>query len=735
MLSFLRFEHIMLIISYVGGEQMAYDDQKFEAYLDKMDMVTVLVPKSYYDGEVNSLCLMRDGQSLSLKLKDRNVLHEAIKYECYCQIKIEIGEEYQVVEERGAKADLKIGAVIRTPEFDDAFFYNESDLGVVFTKQHIQLKLWAPTATDVKVKLINPKTLNKEYIGMARMKKGVWTAICGLEKEGHHYSYEVTVNGVTREAVDPYAIAASANSEYGVLVNLHKTKQPPVKKAPLQKPTDAIIYEVHIRDFTIHPSSNVSNKGTYAGFTESSTESGVTTGLAYLKELGITHLELLPVNDFDGVDELKPLDTYNWGYNPLLFNVPEGSYSLEPTNPIARILELKQLIRAVHENDLRVILDVVYNHVYVREDSSFEKIVPGYYFRHDQFGMPSNGTGVGNDFASERKMARKFIVDSVLFWVKEYDVDGFRFDLMGILDIETMNTIRQKLFEYDSSILLFGEGWDLNTPLSSEQKATIYNSDKVPHIGFFNDRFRDFIKGSTFNIYDKGFICGNTHRVDEVKQVMAGSVSYQKGEKYLFVQPTSSINYVESHDNHTLWDKLSKCNSHEEKQILQKRQKLASAMVLLAQGIPFLHAGQEFYRTKQGVENSYRSPDSINQFDWEQRKIYNKDIKWLQAVIQLRKAHGAFRFHTTERIRKHMKFLESVPEIVAYALANVEKYGPWKDIIVAFNQDTSTHYINLPQGSWNVVIDGESAYQYPFPKALSGEAAVPAVGVLALFKT
>jgi len=735
MLSFLQFEHIMLIISYVGGEQMAYDDQRFEAYLDKMDMVTVLVPKSYYNGEVNSLCLMRGDQSLSLTLKDKKVLHEAIKYEYYCPMKVEIGEEYRVVEERGAKADLKIGAVIRTPEFDDAFFYNESDLGVSFTTQHIQVKVWAPTATDVKVKLINPETLNKEYISMTRLTKGVWTAACGLEKEGYYYTFEVTVNGVTREAVDPYAIAASVNSKYGVLVNLKKTKQSPVQKAPLPNPTDAIIYEVHIRDFTIHPSSNVSSKGTYAGFTRASTESGVSTGLAYLKELGITHVELLPVNDFDGVDELNPFDAYNWGYNPLLFNVPEGSYSLDPTNPVARILELKELIQTVHENDLRVILDVVYNHVYIREESSFEKIVPGYFFRHDEFGMPSNGTGVGNDFASERKMARKFIVDSVLFWVKEYDVDGFRFDLMGILDIETMNMIRQKLFKYDSSILLFGEGWDLNTPLSSEEKATIYNSDKVPNIGFFNDRFRDFIKGSTFNIYDKGFICGNTHRIDEVKQVVAGSVSYQKGEKYLFTQPTSSINYVESHDNHTLWDKLSKCNSHEEKRILQKRQKLASAMVLLAQGIPFLHAGQEFYRTKKGVENSYRSPDSINQFDWEQRKIYKEDIKWLQAVIQLRKAHGAFRFHTTELIRKHMKFLESVPEVVAYSLVNVEEYGPWKDIIVAFNQDTSTRYINLPPGNWHVVIDGENAYQYPFTKVLSGKTAVPAVGVLALFKT
>jgi pullulanase len=710
----------------------------FEAYLDEMNLITILMPKSHFQGIASMFTLENHhGEKQNLSIQRQIDLQQFIKYECRLDFPIEIGQRYIIFEEHGAFTDLQIGAVIRTMEFDNRYYYDGEDLGVTYDKQRTVFKLWAPTATEVKLKLWSEKNPEPQMLSMTRAEKGVWTISVAGDLEGYYYTYLVCVNLIWREAVDPYAVAVSINGEYGVVIDLNKTRFDKPCLPPLSSPTDAIIYEMHIRDFTIHPESGVKHKGKYLGISEQNTKgpNGTTTGLSYLKELGVTHVELLPFNDFAGVDERDPLKSYNWGYNPLHYNAPEGSYATDPADPYARIRELKQAIKTLQENGIRVIMDVVYNHVYIREESSFEKIVPGYYFRHDAHGMPSNGTGVGNDIASERKMVRKFIVDSVRFWLREYHVDGFRFDLMGILDVDTMNEIRKVADEIDSSILILGEGWDLNTPLPLEKKATIQNAVKMPRIAHFNDRFRDSLKGSTFNLYDRGFALGSCHYREDMKRAIAGSVCLGRDMKGLFSEPVQTINYVESHDNHTFWDKAAVCNAHESEEIRKKRQKLAASVTLLSQGIPFLHSGQEFYRTKQGIENSYNSPDSVNQLDWERKSEHEKDIRYIQGLITLRKYHGAFRLATAAEIRKHIKFFENAPEsVIAYQLCNVKDYGPWRDILVIHHNQEKNEVFSLPDtGIWHVVCDGErSGIQSLY--TVNNSIEISGIGTFVLFK-
>lgn len=673
----------------------------FEAYLDTMETITILVPKSYCQGIVRSFTIQTpNGERRALQITKREDLWTSIKYECIPDVPVEIGKSYFIYEEHGAFTDLQMGAVIRTEAFDEQFYY-DGDLGITYSNDATTFKLWAPTATEVKLKLIN-KAGKEEQISMQRGEKGVWCATVLGNLDGIYYTYLACINLVWREAVDPYAVAVSVNGEYGVVVDLAKTRVPKPALPPLTAPVDAIIYEMHVRDFTIDPHSGVVHKGKYLGLTEFPTTepSGTVTGLAYLKQLGVTHVELLPVNDFAGVDEHAPEKAYNWGYNPLHYNAPEGSYATDPYDPYARIHELKRAIRALQQEGIRVILDVVYNHVYIREQSSLEKLVPGYYFRHDIYGMPSNGTGVGNDLAPERKMVRKLIVDSIRFWLTEYGVDGFRFDLMGILDIDTMKEVEAVVRALHPSALLLGEGWDLPTPLPSEKKATMQNAHLLPTIAFFNDRFRDYVKGSTFHLGEQGFVLGNSAHREQVKRVIEGS-------HHLFSQPTQTVNYVESHDNHTLWDKMSIANYYERETIRKKRQKLATAMTLLAQGIPFLHSGQEFYRTKQGVENSYNAPDDINRIDWTRKSMHEEDVRYVQGLIRLRKWHGAFRFQTVEEIRNHLVWLEPMPStVLAFHLYDVSAYGPWRDIIVIHHNEETQLSVALPdEERWHVVCD------------------------------
>jgi pullulanase len=695
---------------------MSPNDRLFSAYLDEMHVITILLPKSYYHGVSNTFYILEGSQKRKLKIKEVIELGNHIKYICTHETEVPFGETLWIIDEHEGKTDLQIGSVIRTPEFDQRFFYEGNDLGVTYFYDKVSIKLWAPTATMVKVKLTAPEQEFGDEFIMNRNKKGVWF----LEEKGNYdlyrYSFRILINQVWREVVDPYAVAVTANGLEGVIIDLEKTRLTKPELPKLKSPTDAIIYETHIRDFTIHPSSGVVKKGTYFGVAETFTHGpdDEPTCLSYVKNLGVTHIEFLPFNDFDGVNELGCKSDYNWGYNPLHFNVPEGSYSSDPTDPYARILELKYMIQTIQQHGIRVIMDVVYNHVYIREQSSFEKILPGYFFRHDHHGMPSNGTGVGNDIASERLMVRKYILDSIKFWMKEYHIDGFRFDLMGIIDIETMNEVRDAVDKIDSSALIIGEGWDLNTPIPADEKANIRNQKKLPRIAQFNDWFRDSIKGSTFNLYDRGYALGNEHYNDAAMQVLAGSIGIEKPSHGIFLEPIQSVNYVESHDNHTLWDKLCVCNQSSDHIQSQKRQVLATTMVLLAQGIPFLHSGQEFFRTKMGIGNSYKSPDEINWLDWERASIHHDFVEYIKGMIEIRKSHGAFRLPTSKEIRNHCSFLPLQKPIIGYLLKDVGQFGLWNTIFVCINPTVDSIGIELPlEGDWHILANGNRASSTP----------------------
>jgi pullulanase len=685
---------------------MNSNNRDFQAYLDEMDIITILLPLTYHHGLSSTFSILDESQKVTtLQIIKKHQIENNNKYICRLEEEISFGHPYWIIDEHGGKTELQIGAVIRTDSFDEKFFYDGNDLGVSIDENQTQFKLWAPTAAQVKLKLRQPNSTFSEIIKMRREAKGVWSVVVHSDLELYQYTFLVLVNQEWRESVDPYAVAVTANGELGVVVKLEKTRRKKTFLPPIENPVDAIIYETHIRDFTIHPDSGVKHKGLYLGAGELNTKGkdGEPTGLSYVKDLGITHIEFLPFNDFAGVDETEPNKEYNWGYNPLHFNVPEGSYSSNPSNPYARIIELKQLIDAIHSQGIRVIMDVVYNHVYIRETSSFEKVVPGYYFRHNELGFPSNGTGVGNDIASERKMVRKFILDSIRFWMEEYHIDGFRFDLMGILDIDTMKEVRKTCDSIQEETLIIGEGWNLNTPLPMDKKAIIRNQSKLPDIAQFNDKFRDKIKGNTFYLYDKGYVLGNEHYYEEAKEVIIGSVGIDKEGSGLLSNPSQSVNYVECHDNHTMWDKLLSCLPDMDELLHIKYHRLATGLILLSQGIPFLHSGQEFFRTKRGDGNSYKSPDHINQLDWNRKQLYSDNVKYIKGLIQLRKQFPCFRLKTGDDVRDCIQVLPLPIPLIGYSIQN--QNHDFTEVLLLINPLRSKQSIQIPDGNWSVLVD------------------------------
>ena len=714
--------------------RMSSTERLFLAYLDEMRIITILLPLSYHHGLSSSFSIINDYQEKPLKIIDKSQIDTKMKYVCQLEEEISFGKSYWIIDEHGAKTDLQFGAVIRTDLFDEKFYYDGNDLGIKYEPAQTCFKLWAPTATVVKLKFRPPNSTFSEIVKMKRENRGIWSVLINGDLETFQYTFLVQVNQEWCEAVDPYAKAVTVNGEHGVVVKLEQTNRTKPSFPPFENPVDAIIYEAHIRDFTIHPNSGVKNKGLYIGAGEINTtgKDGEPTGLSYLKDLGITHIEFLPLHDFAGVNELEPKSSYNWGYNPLHFNVPEGSYSTDPVDPNLRITELKQLIDNIHSEGLRVIIDVVYNHVYNRENSSFEKIVPGYYFRHNEFGLPSNGTGVGNDIASERKMVRKFILDSVRFWLEEYQIDGFRFDLMGILDVDTINEVRKMCDQFSEGILLIGEGWNLNTPLPLERKAIIRNQAKIPQVAMFNDQFRDSIKGSTFNLFDKGYCFGNEHYFEKAMEAITGSIGFYKRELGLFNEPSQVVNYVECHDNHTMWDKLLACQADVDDSLKMKYHRLATGMVILSQGIPFLHSGQEFFRTKDGDGNSYRSPDIINQLDWDRKCQYKENVHYIKGLIGIRKALPCFRMRTAAEIRSNVCPLPLPTPIMGYLYQN--RKGEYREVILLINPFQKKCMISIPEGEW-VVLANQDQVEISSKKILkNGEVYIEPVCLMIIAK-
>ncbi|MEH7280115.1 type I pullulanase [Bacillus toyonensis] len=630
--------------------------------------------------------------------------------------KIDLKQTYKVKIENLAYTNTEIGKVIRSEEFDKLFYYSGNDLGNIYSPQHTKFRVWAPTASEAK--LVTYKKWNDKIgteINMQQGEKGTWKAEIKGNQKGLFYTYKVKIGDKWTEAVDPYVRAASVNGDKGVVIDLNETnpkKWKANKKPEFKKPEDAIIYELHVRDLSIQPESGIKQKGKYLGVTEKGTKGpeGVKTGLDHMKDLGVTHVQFLPIFDYASVNEETLNEPqYNWGYDPKNFNVPEGSYSTNPYEPTVRITELKQMIQVLHDNNLRVVMDVVYNHMYNAAESNFHKLVPGYYYRYNEDGTFANGTGVGNDTASERKMMRKFMVDSVTYWAKEYNLDGFRFDLMGIHDYETMNEIRKAVDQIDPSIILHGEGWDLNTPLAAELKANQKNAEKMKGIAHFNDNIRDGLKGSVFEEKENGFVNGKQNMGDRIKKGITAGVDYDTNSS-TYQDPEQVLTYVEAHDNHTLWDKLELTNPGDSAEVRKQMHKLSSSILLTSQGIPFLHAGQEFMRTKYGDHNSYKSPDSINQMDWLRRAAYNNEVDYMKGLIDLRKKYPAFRMTSTEQIKKHISFIDAPKNVIAYSIDGKGNGNKNENFMVAHNANRESVDIILPsKGPWKVLVDGKQA--------------------------
>ncbi|UKS57918.1 type I pullulanase [Bacillus toyonensis] len=630
--------------------------------------------------------------------------------------KIDLKQTYKVKIENLAYTNTEIGKVIRSEEFDKLFYYSGNDLGNIYSPQHTKFRVWAPTASEAK--LVTYKKWNDKIgteINMQQGEKGTWKAEIKGNQKGLFYTYKVKIGDKWTEAVDPYVRAASVNGDKGVVIDLNETnpkKWKANKKPEFKKPEDAIIYELHVRDLSIQPESGIKQKGKYLGVTEKGTKGpeGVKTGLDHMKDLGVTHVQFLPIFDYASVNEETLNEPqYNWGYDPKNFNVPEGSYSTNPYEPTVRITELKQMIQVLHDNNLRVVMDVVYNHMYNAAESNFHKLVPGYYYRYNEDGTFANGTGVGNDTASERKMMRRFMVDSVTYWAKEYNLDGFRFDLMGIHDYETMNEIRKAVDQIDPSIILHGEGWDLNTPLAAELKANQKNAEKMKGIAHFNDNIRDGLKGSVFEEKENGFVNGKQNMEDRIKKGITAGIDYDTNSS-TYQDPEQVLTYVEAHDNHTLWDKLELTNPGDSAEVRKQMHKLSSSILLTSQGIPFLHAGQEFMRTKYGDHNSYKSPDSINQMDWLRRAAYNNEVDYMKGLIDLRKKYPAFRMTSTEQIKKHISFIDAPKNVIAYSIDGKGNGNKNENFMVAHNANRESVDITLPsKGPWKVLVDGKQA--------------------------
>jgi pullulanase len=545
--------------------------------------------------------------------------------------------------------------------------------------------------------------------------KGTWVATLKGDQDGTVFNYRVQVNGFNNEAVDPYVRATTVNGLRGVIVDLSTTNPKGwgmTKPRFSGKPTDAIIYELHVRDLSMDASSGfpAAQKGKYVAFTNTKTShNGEKTGVAAIKDLGITHVELLPIFDFATVDENNP--TFNWGYDPQNYNVPEGSYSTDPTNPKLRITELKSAILALHKQGLRVNMDAVYNHVSNASTFSQNLIVPNYFFRRDDNGNLTSGSGCGNDVASERPMVRKFIVDSVKYWANEYNMDGFRFDLMGLMDIKTINEITAALNKIDPTILIIGEGWNMGT-LPASQRANQLNIQKLNRVSHFNDQIRDGIKGSVFDSADTGFATGKAGARNDVMAGIVGNVDYSTtiSTKWVTSYPGQSVNYVESHDNMTLVDKIMASVKDPKPADIAQLSQFATSIAFLSQGLPFMQAGQEFLRSKNGDTNSYKSSDAINSLKWATRKANISTVNYYKGLIALRKAHPAFRMTTTEQVKSNLKFSTSPDGTIVYTLNGAAVKDKAATIVVIHNANVGEQSISLPKGgSWSVLVDNGKA--------------------------
>ncbi len=647
--------------------------------------------------------------------------------------------------------------IFSTKEFEEANYYQGDDLGAVWTREETRFRVWAPTADQVILKLYRTGEQDDllQKITMKKAVHGTWIAAVQGDLQGIYYNYCVTVAGETKEAVDPYAKAVGVNGMRGMVINLSSTNPEGFDsevKPVFHNATDAIIYELHIRDFSIDRSSGMVHKGKYLAFTEQGRTNahGEATGVDYLRELGITHVHLLPTFDYKTVDESRLYESqFNWGYDPQNYNVPDGSYSTDPYHGEVRVKEFKQMVQALHKNGIRVVMDVVYNHTMDNVDSNFNRIVPGYYYRLTPDGNFSNASGCGNETASERVMMRKFIIDSVVYWAKEFHIDGFRFDLMGIHDIKTMNELRNALNEVEPGILVYGEGWTGGmSPLPDWERAMKLNMRLMDSgIAAFNDNLRDGIKGSVFDKTRTGFVNGKNGMEDTIKFGVVAATQHEWIDypKVLYsnnpwaVEPTQCVNYTSAHDNLTLWDKLMVSTPEVSQEDRVKMNLLSAAIILTSQGIPFFQAGEEFLRSKpvnveqtEYDENSYASPDSINSLKWDSITDHKEVVDYYKGLIKFRRSHSALRMTKTTEIEAHLRFLKWLePNLIAFNITH-PSVG---EMCVIYNANKNQKLIHVPEGLWKVYVKGNCAGNEVLETHTGGVVYIEPISTLLMIKS
>ncbi len=630
--------------------------------------------------------------------------------------------------------------------------YSGNDLGVNWSPEKTVFKIWAPTANAVKLRLYASGDGGKplQTFNLLKGREGTWSISVKEDLKNQYYTFITNINGVwLNERPDIYAKAVGINGKRGMVVDLVSTdpKKWSLDKKPVQKSfTDIIIYELHVRDLSVSPNSGIEHKGKFLGLTETKTRSqdGTATGLDHIKSLGVTHIHLLPSFDFNSIDESKAGSAqYNWGYDPLNYNVPEGSYATDAYDGNVRIREFKKMVQTLHANGLRVILDVVYNHT-CDTTANFNEFVPGYFYRHKADGSYSNGTGCGNETASEKAMMRKYMVESVVYWAREYHIDGFRFDLMGVHDIETMNAISAALHTIDPTIFIYGEGWTAgDSPLPEQLRADKSNVAKLDKIAVFSDDIRDGLRGGWSDVKSKGFVSGAPGTAESVKFGIVGSVQHPQVD-YTKVnydkapwaaEPYQTITYVSCHDDNTLWDRLKISNPTASEPELIKMDKLANAIVLTSQGVSFLLAGEEMLRSKNGVANSFNSPDAINQLDWSRKTRYKEVFNYYRSLIAMRKHHPAFRMPSANMIREHLHFMETGDlNIIAYQINGNANGDTWRNILLVFNGNAAAGKVKIPPGKWRMVSDGRQIDEKSIKAVEGGQVIIPGTSAYILYE-
>ncbi len=673
---------------------------QFSAHLISPRVIRVVLYSDKYHYEQTKVTIYDDFDKLvAFTTKTKTQQYKVTTYELTLEQPFVLGQNFKVYLQNFGQVPLNVSEATTFPNFDEDYYYS-GELGPIYSKKATTFRLWAPLASRVIIKYITEGSKNFLYRKLKRGERGVYEYTLEGDHDGLRYTYLVLNNGLEEEVTDPYALSSGPNGLYSYVIDPAKLEmdQNNHKLPPFNKPTEAIIYETSVRDQTSDERTDIEYRATFAGMIEEGRQvKGVyPAGFDYLKTLGITHLQLLPVYDFKTVDETKKWQQYNWGYDPQQYFVLEGSYARDPLDPYNRILDFKKMVARFHEEGIRIVMDVVFNHVYEHETSVFEKIVPNYFFRKSSEGVISNGSGVGNDFATERPMVRRLIVDASIYYAQTLGVDGFRFDLMGLIDIETMDEIVSKVKAIKEDFLIYGEGWEMATTVRKEKLAHHGNAFKTPALGFFNDAFREINKGASFSehLHERGYLLGATNYRDGFFFAYAGSVlNTTFTPRYL--DAGQSINYVECHDNGVIIDKMAVSNPQESIETHLTRLMSLNAIVMLSFGVPFFHRGQEIGVSKYGDQNSYKSSDKINQFPYTLAYKRSAMVEYFKALTAMRK-ECKFLHETNPKIIKEMVTFNSLALGASEIVYNPEfDLSPYSDFHVFVNPNSEPMFVDL----------------------------------------